>query len=78
MYYVFVQDRESGKWYFTGHPEWYNTEIPNPKRYGHYIKVRKQESWISPVPEKVSAFIKQHKIIEANTEEEAWQKLSLI
>jgi len=71
MKYLFVQDRESGFWFLTGLvPFSTRTEFisvcSNRTR-----KVRYQPNYVYPKPENVSAFVKAHKIIEANTEEEA-------
>ena len=76
MYHVFIQDRESEKWFYKGitnshvEKEWIGGS--NRKR-----SVRYYDSYIHPKPERVSAFIKAHKIIKAETEEEAWLILNL-
>jgi len=73
--HIFIQDRESNNWYFAGYTEWtYRTEYPTMRSRGK--KVRYQKNYVYPIPEKVSAFVKAHKIIEANTKEEAWQILN--
>ena len=74
MYHIFVQDRESEKWFYKGetdsHVEKEWIAGSNRKR-----SVRYYDGYTHPKPENVSAFIKAHKIIKAETEEEAWQIL---
>ncbi len=71
--YVFIQDRESLEWSFFKLTDfWIHEEYSGRKK----IKKRIYYNSIHPKPENVSAFIKQHKIIEANSEEEAWQILN--
>ena len=71
MKYLFIQDRETEKWFYSGilpfesHKEYVSVHSNRRKA------VRTQRTWVYPKPENVSAFIKAHKIIEANTEEEA-------
>ena len=76
MYFVFIKDRESEKWYYSGATKSYFTkEYPTP--HSKKMKtVTRYEKYISPKPENVSSFIKEHTIIEADTKEEAWAKLS--
>jgi hypothetical protein len=71
MYHIFVQDRESEKWFYTGTTGFYMDReyIGSSNRTK---KVMRFNSFVSPIPEKVSAFIKAHKIIKAETKEEAW------
>ena len=70
MKYLFIQDRESERWFSCGLVS-YETVTEYVGRSMRARKVRKQRSWIYPKPENVSAFIKAHRIIEADTEEEA-------
>ena len=73
-YHIFVQDRESEQWFYEGRTqshtekEWIGGS--NRKR-----SVIRYDGYTWPKPERVSAFIKAHKIIQAETEEEAWQIL---
>lgn len=68
--WLFIKERESQKWLLWG-------ELPK-ERIKEGRKVRYvQRRWIYPKPENVSPFIECHKIIDAESEEEAWQKLSL-
>jgi len=70
MKYLFIQDRETEEWVSCGLvPSELVTEYVG--RSMRTKKVRRQRSWVFPKPENVSAFVKAHKIIEANTEEEA-------
>lgn len=68
--YLFIQDRETEKWLYVGLVP-FETETHIVGRSMRRKKFRVQRNWVSPKPENVSAFIKAHKIIEANTEEEA-------
>ena len=68
--YLFVQDRESEDWFSCGLVP-FETRIEYVGRSLRTKKVRVQRSWIYPKPENISAFVKAHKIIEANNEEEA-------
>jgi len=70
MKYLFIQDRETEKWLYVGLvPSEIRTEYVG--RSMRTKKVRVQGSWVYPKPENISAFVKAHKIIEANNEEEA-------
>ena len=75
MKYLFIQDRETEKWFYAGIVP-FETETEYVGRSMRRKKVRVQRSWVYPKPENVSAFVKAHKIIEAGTEELAWQTLS--
>lgn len=70
MKYLFIQDRESEMWFLCGLVP-FETVTEYVGRSMRAKKIRKQRSWVYPKPENVSAFVKAHKIIEANTEEEA-------
>ena len=75
MKYLFIQDRESEMWFCKGYMPWETTHeyVGNSMRRK---RVRKQKTWVYPKPEFKSAFVMAHKIIEAETEEIAWQTLS--
>ena len=62
--WVAIKERESQQWIISGLTDGYYEGAGKKKRY-----VRK--SWVFPKPEHVSPFIEKHKIIEANTKEEA-------
>ena len=70
MKYLFVQDRETGDWIYVGIVP-FATRTEYIGRSMRSKKVRVQRSWVYPKPENISAFVKAHKIIEANNEEEA-------
>jgi hypothetical protein len=72
-YYLFVQERETGRWQFVRMTTYYSDRPGTPKRH-HYETER--PSYVYPKPEHVSCFIKQHKIIKAKSEVEAWQILN--
>lgn len=77
MKYLFIQDRETGKWFPCGYvPFQTRTEFVSV-RSNRTKKIRYQSNWIHPKPEFKSSFVKAHKIIEAETEEQAWQTLNL-
>jgi len=68
--YLFIKERESQKWYLWG-------ELSRD-RYKDGRKIRYLlRKWIYPKPEVVSPFIESHKIVQAETKEEAWQNLNL-
>lgn len=68
--FLFIKERESQKWFLWG-------ELPR-ERYKEGRKIRYVlRNWIFPKPEAVSPFIETHKIIKAETKEEAWQNLNL-
>ncbi len=69
--YLFIKERESQEWIL--HSELRQEYYKTGKKIVHYDK-----KWIIPTPESVSPFIETHKIIIANTKEEAWQNLNLI
>ena len=71
MKYLFIQDRETEKWFSCGLAPFETRAEFISVRSNRTKKVRYQPNWIYPKPENKSAFIKAHKIIEANTEEEA-------
>ena len=71
MRFLFIQDRESEKWFYSGALPFENHKEYVSIHSNRQKTVRIQRSWVYPKPENVSAFIKAHKIIEANTEEEA-------
>ena len=76
MKYLFIQDRETERWINCGLvPFATRTEFISV-RSNRTKKIRYQPNWIYPKPENVSAFVKTHKIIEAETEELACQKLN--
>ena len=75
MKYLFIQDRETEKWVCVGIVP-FETRTEYVGRSMRSKKVRVQKSWVYPKPENISAFVKAHKIIEAETEELAWQTLS--
>uniref|UniRef100_A0A6M3IY45 Uncharacterized protein n=1 Tax=viral metagenome TaxID=1070528 RepID=A0A6M3IY45_9ZZZZ len=76
MKYLFIQDRETEKWSSCGLVHFDTRTEFISIRSNRTKKVRYQPNWIYPKPENVSAFVKAHKIIEAETEELAWQKLN--
>jgi hypothetical protein len=68
--YLFIKERESQKWYLWG-------ELPRDRfKDGRKIRCILRK-WIFPKPESVSPFIEAHKIIQAESKEEAWQNLNL-
>ncbi len=74
MKYLFIQDRESERWYCCG-------LVPFQTDYEYTNSGRKkkklvQKDYVYPRPEDVSAFVKAHKIIEAEKEGEAWAQLN--
>ena len=71
MYFIFVQDRESEEWSCVG-PTKHRMEKEYVGAGRRKKTVVRYDSWTHPKPENVSAFIKAHKIIKAETEEEAW------
>jgi len=75
MKYLFIQDRETEKWFSCGYVP-FETVTEYVGCSLRAKKVRRQRNWIYPKPENVSAFVKAHKIIEAETEEQAWQTLN--
>lgn len=68
--YLFIKERESQKWYLCG--ELPRERYKDGRKIHYYLK-----KWIFPEPENVSPFIETHKIIQAESKEEAWQNLSL-
>jgi len=69
--YLFIKERESQHWCLWG-------ELSRD-RFKDGRKVRSiLRKWIYPKPESVSPFIEAHKIIQAETKEEAWQNLNSI
>jgi len=76
MKYLFIQDRETEKWFCCGLIPWDTRTEYISLRSNRTKKVRYQPNWIHPKPEYKSAFVRAHKIIEAETEELAWQTLN--
>lgn len=72
--FIAVLDREDG-WKIIGETDWRKVER-YPYRRGRNKYEMVQDKSTYPVPEKVSAFIKTHKIIEANNREEACRLIS--
>jgi hypothetical protein len=69
--WVAVQDRESGQWAVLGQCKWHSTPIRDPWS-GRKKGVRRyQYDWDHGFPVKYSPFFKTHRIVEANTQEEA-------
>lgn len=68
--YLFLKERESQNWFFSH-------ILPRDRfKDGRKVKYLVQ-TYIYPKPENVSPFIEAHKIIKAESEEEAWQNLNL-
>jgi len=70
-YWLFVQDRESGQWLCQ---ENLRSNYSGTGRRRH--RFFEPSSYVYPKPEAVNCFVKQHKIIKAKTEAEAWQILN--
>lgn len=69
--YLFIKERESQRWYLS-------CELPRGRfKDGRKIRFILRK-WILPKPEAVSPFIEAHKIIQAESEAEAWQNLNSI
>jgi len=66
--FIAIKERESQRWTIAGMTEWGEETDYSGRRAK---KRRVQKSWVIPKPENVSPFIEQHKIVEANTIEEA-------
>lgn len=69
MKFVYVQDSESGEWRYA-HPVphiWRDTYTPGGRKKGRRSE---QPNYIYPIPEHISAFVKAHRIVEAETPEE--------
>ena len=71
-YFIFIQDREAEQWVCIGTTT-SRVNYGTPKR-PKYETVK--PSYVIPKPEAKSCFVKGHKIIKAETEEQAWQILS--
>lgn len=67
--YLFIRERESQNWIL-------HSRLPNKSFKIEKKKTSYAPNYIFPKPEHVSPFIETHKIIKANTEEEAWQNLN--
>ena len=74
MYHLFVQDRESQEWRYVGPTAHHVDKISQGRGRRPKCTVR-YDSYVRPIPEYESAFIKAHQVIEAETEAEAWLKL---
>lgn len=71
MKWVVVKERESQRW-FVAHTTVWRMQEYFPKPWSKKTKKRQiQVDWVIPRPENISPFIECHKIIEANTKEEA-------
>ena len=73
--WVAVFDRESARWHITGHVPWrpeHSYTASGRRRKKRYM----QPNWVVPKPENVSCFISAHRIVEAETKEEACQLVS--
>jgi len=68
--YLFVKERESQKWYLWG--ELSHIRFKDGRKVRYILR-----NSIFPKPENVSPFIEAHKIIKAESKEEAWQNLNL-
>ena len=68
--YLFIKERESQKWCLWGVLS--REHYKDGRKICYYLR-----KWIFPKPESVSPFIESHKIIQAESEEEAWQNLNL-
>jgi len=68
--YLFIKERESQEWIL--HSELRRESFKDGRKTRYILKTS-----IYPKPEAVSPFIEAHKIIKAESEEEAWQKLNL-
>ena len=68
--YLFIKERESQKWYLWG--ELRRESFKDGRKTRYYLKTS-----IYPNPEAISPFIETHKIIKAESKEEAWQNLNL-
>jgi len=64
MKWIAVKERESQQWKIVGPTAYYYEGKGRKKKIVHY-------SWVIPVPEHISPFIEAHKVIDANTKEEA-------
>jgi len=68
--YLFIKERETQQWLLWR--ELRRESYKDGRKIRYYLRTS-----IYPKPEAVSPFIEAHKIIKAESEEEAWQNLNL-